>query len=229
MMILPRPSKIIAFALFLSLIQTFGFAQRPEPRLEWRVNPLALGLFTPNLGIRINSSGAWKPDFQLAVQLPWARITSTDHWTIGSTHISQSSLGYAVTFYGGLTRMKKGWGESGGRISLQLGGKAFRTGEYYWGGGSTGSACGIFDVIRINFGPRAEFGQYFALGKRFGLELFGGAGFRAGISQVKKLRHGVLEYDNCVNTSGFNPDLTFPNARFSFVPTLHGGISLVFK
>lgn len=79
MMILPRPSKIIAFALFLLLIQTVGFAQRPEPRLEWRVNPLALGLFTPNLGIRINSSGVWKPDFQLAVQLPWARITSTDH------------------------------------------------------------------------------------------------------------------------------------------------------
>ncbi|MEY3444506.1 MAG: hypothetical protein RLZZ519_2787 [Bacteroidota bacterium] len=228
-MILRRPKKVLAIALLLLLIQMVGFAQRPEPKLEWRVNPLALGLFTPNLGIRVNSAGIWKPDFQLAVQLPWARIAAKDHWTIGSSHLSQSSLGYAVIFYGGLTRMKTGWGESGGRISLQLGGKAFRTGEYYWGGGSTGSACGIFDEIRINFGPRAEFGQYFALGNRFGLELFGGAGFRAGFSQVKELRYGELEDDNCVNSSGFTPDVTFPNARFSFVPTLHGGLSLVFK
>ena len=223
--------RILGFTVIALLSASYftpALGQQTESKLEFRLNPLSVGLLSPNLGMRINTTGEWKPDFTLTVQLPWSRISAKEHWTIGSTHIFQSSLGYAYTLYGGVTRMRQGWGQSGGRISLQFGGKAFRTDEYYWGGGSTGSACGIYDQVRINFGPRAEFGHYFALNNRFGLELFGGAGFRAGFNQTKRLKHGEISSDNCQNESGFVSDTEFPAASFSFVPTLHGGFYLVF-
>lgn len=213
---------LACFCLVGSLLHAQSDAVTP-PRVEFTVNPFMLAYLSPNLGIRLQSKGKWYPEFYVAAQLPLMRSHGT--YTPFSTPFTVFH-GIGATVYGGVSKSSNGFGQSGSRLSLQFGVKAYQTGTYdYRAGIASGQPCGTVNHARVTLGPRVIFAHRFNPGQHAGIELFSGVGARVGYNLYDYTMEGDMEQESyCKPLPNFQPYL---KQTLSVPITLHMGLNVV--
>jgi hypothetical protein len=221
---------LLAF-VFIGLTPNRAFSQTVDKhsKLEWRLNFFRLPMLDFNLGLRVNTSHAWKPDFYASYQMPFTHLLWTDKTKTGATPLLLDMRGPGFSVYGGVTRFKGDWGARGRRLTLQIGIKAYQTGKYHWRREGDDADCGDQDKIKVTMGPRILWNEYFPISKRIGVELFGGVGARFGFTQYKVYNSGTA-YNNCYTyyPTG-QPPIDWGRREFTFAPAIHAGLSLVLR
>lgn len=182
-----------------------------------------LAYLSPNLGIRLQSKGKWYPEFYVAAQLPLLRNHSL-FYPLGTPFTVFQGIG--ATVYGGISKSSNGFGQSGSRLSLQFGVKAYQTGAYnYRAGIASGQPCGTVNHARVTLGPRVIFAHRFNPGKHAGIELFSGVGARVGYNLKNYTMEGDMEQESyCKPLPNFQPYL---KQTLSVPITLHMGLNVV--